>query len=391
MDAWTKEPPLNAGNRELLAAVVETGLLLSAERDLERLLYRVVEKAREVFCAEGASIFVREGEHLHLAAFTNPKLEAGLGAAEAERRYRTRPIPVGPGSIAGYTASSGETLFIDDPYRLAAGLPYSFDPSFDRASGYRTRNITSAPLRTPTGGIIGVLQLVNTRGEDRPDAAALAVLGTFCAQAAVAVENARLIRSLEKTRFEMITRLAAAAEFRDKDTGEHLRRMSRLSTLTARRIGWDEERVKLIEHASPLHDIGKIAVPDAVLLKPGPLDDEEWELMRAHTVHGGRILADGQDELTRMAHDIALYHHERWDGNGYPNRLAGKEIPEAARIVALADVYDALRSRRPYKPPMPHEKAAAIIREGTASGQFDPDIARAFLAALEDDCSTPAG
>lgn len=186
--------------------------------------------------------------------------------------------------------------------------------------------------------------------------------------------------------------LAKLAESRDNETGDHLERMrSYARELAEEVIGIDKYRndygksyVNEIYQSTPLHDIGKVGIPDRILLKPGKLTEEEFEIMRRHTLIGGETLkaADveaGRDSFLAMGRDIAFYHHEKWDGSGYPFQLAGESIPLCARIAALADVYDALSSRRPYKEPFTHEKSRAIILDGRGS-HFDPDIVDAFLA-----------
>ncbi|MEM7228243.1 MAG: HD domain-containing phosphohydrolase [Planctomycetota bacterium] len=200
-------------------------------------------------------------------------------------------------------------------------------------------------------------------------------------------------RSLLRTRDAVVFGLAKLAESRDTDTGSHLERIRRYVGVLAWHLAdppeeIDEAYIDRIQLASSLHDIGKVAIPDAVLLKPGKLTAEEREIMETHAKHGGECLAAigqklGEDDFLQMSHEIAMYHHEKWDGTGYPHGLAETMIPLSARLVALADVYDALRSRRPYKEPMPHAKAKQIILEGRGT-HFDPDVVDAFLRCESD-------
>lgn len=183
------------------------------------------------------------------------------------------------------------------------------------------------------------------------------------------------------TRLQIVQRLGRAAEYRDEETGNHILRMSHISAHLARCAGWDEARCELMLHASPMHDIGKIGIPDAILLKPGRFEPHEWEIMKTHTTVGARLLEGDDSDLLTLARDIALCHHEKWDGSGYPRGLAGEDIPEAGRIVALADVFDALTSARPYKKPWTIEAATAYIREQRGR-HFDPRLADLFLAEL---------
>jgi len=181
---------------------------------------------------------------------------------------------------------------------------------------------------------------------------------------------------------ESIDTLMRAAEYRDDDTGAHVRRISYYTKVLAETMEMDGEFCECIFYASAMHDIGKIGTPDHILLKPGGFTPEEWEIMKTHTVIGGNILAGNSSPYLQMGEEIALAHHERWDGGGYPFGLKGEAIPVAARIMQLADVYDALRSERPYKKAFDHAKSLEIITQGdgrTNPSHFDPDVLAAFV------------
>jgi putative two-component system response regulator len=182
---------------------------------------------------------------------------------------------------------------------------------------------------------------------------------------------------------ETIYRLSMAAEYKDKETGAHIKRMSLYSAAVTRRMGLTESTIETILYAAPMHDLGKIGIPDLILMKPAKLDPVEWEIMKQHTVIGAKILQGSDAEFIRLGETIALSHHEKWDGSGYPNSLKGIEIPITGRITAIADVFDALTSKRPYKEPFSVEKSLAIIREGRGS-HFDPDVADAFFAIQDE-------
>jgi putative two-component system response regulator len=202
----------------------------------------------------------------------------------------------------------------------------------------------------------------------------------------VAKRTDELQRALEKIKaasLDTIYRLSMAAEYKDEDTGAHIKRMSRYSFAVARRMRLEKSTVETILYAAPMHDIGKIGIPDQILMKPTKLDPVEWEIMKQHTVIGANILKGSDAEFIRLGETIAQCHHEKWDGSGYPNSLKGAEIPIAGRIVAVADVFDALTSRRSYKEPFSIEKSLAIIREGSGS-HFDPDVVDAFLAIQDE-------
>jgi putative two-component system response regulator len=182
---------------------------------------------------------------------------------------------------------------------------------------------------------------------------------------------------------ETLHKLSVAAEFKDEDTAAHISRMSHYSALLAKKLNLSEAEVDMVLNASPMHDIGKIGIPDAILLKPGKLAPDEWEIMKTHTEIGARILDSTWSDLLEAGRVIALSHHERWDGTGYPKGLAGAVIPLYGRICAIADVFDALTSRRPYKEPFPNDKALEIVREGRGT-HFDPQIHDLFFASLDE-------
>lgn len=190
-------------------------------------------------------------------------------------------------------------------------------------------------------------------------------------------------QQIQQRERETILRLAKAGEYRDEETGNHVIRMSKYSRLIAEELGLSESQCDDIEYAAPMHDIGKIGIPDGVLLKPGKLDPREWEVMQSHTTIGYSILSNSQSKYMQMGAVIALYHHERFDGKGYPNGLHGEDIPLIARIVAVADVYDALVSVRPYKPAWPIEEAVEYIQK-QAGTQLDPACVEAFCKRLSD-------
>jgi putative two-component system response regulator len=196
----------------------------------------------------------------------------------------------------------------------------------------------------------------------------------------IATENVQLEQrvkertaELESAHLDTLERLAVAAEFRDDDTGRHTERVAAISALLGRAAGLEPEEVELLRRAAPLHDLGKIGIPDAILRKPGPLTPDEWEIMKTHTTAGARILGGGRSRIIRLAEEIALSHHERWDGSGYPEARRGEAIPQGARIVAVADVFDALTSDRVYRKAWAPDDVLAHIRS-EAGIHFDPAL-----------------
>lgn len=192
-------------------------------------------------------------------------------------------------------------------------------------------------------------------------------------------------KEIEETRLEVVRCLGRASEYKDNETGMHVIRMSKMSQILAQAVGMCENDCSLILHASPMHDVGKIGIPDAVLLKPGKLDGEEWEVMKRHAEMGVEILGDHPSPLMEMARQVASTHHEKWDGSGYPRGLSGKDIPLVGRITALTDVFDALTSERPYKEAWSVEKAITLIKEQSGK-HFDPELVEIFLQNIDAIC-----
>ncbi|MBE7560567.1 HD domain-containing protein [bacterium] len=323
-----------------------------------------------------------EDDHLEFRVSQCTTLRLREGAQADERAFKPFKLPLSRQSLAGYVAITGKLLNIPDAYAIPPDAPYQPNRSFDEKNNYRTRSMLVIPMTEPQGRVVGVLQLINAmngRGEPIPfDPQYEEFLLCLASQAAVAVSNAQLNRAIKDAHYETIYRLAVAAEYKDHDTGAHIKRVSEYSGILAARIGMSPEEVELIRYASPMHDVGKLRIPDAILLKPGKLDPEERAEMERHTVYGGEILANPKSEVIAYSERIARSHHEKWNGTGYPRKLAGEAIPIEGRIVALADVFDALASPRCYKPAFSLDKVISIIREEDGR-HFDPRLVEAFF------------
>ena len=209
------------------------------------------------------------------------------------------------------------------------------------------------------------------------------ILELYIHNVAVTFQNISLFEDLQDTSKELVYLLAGAVEARSKETGAHVQRVALASERLAELVGLSDVQAKLIKHASPLHDIGKVAIPDSILHKPGKLDDAEWVVMRKHVEYGVEILKNSRRPLIRMGSEIAASHHEKWDGSGYPNRLTGTDIPISGRISALADVFDALGARRSYKEPWPDDKILELIKSERGK-HFDPVLVDLFIAHFDD-------
>ena len=228
-------------------------------------------------------------------------------------------------------------------------------------------------------GVIGLDQAVDSRsGLTALVLWAAGLIATAVAGASISADRADRARALRDSQEEIVHRLARVVEFRDSDTGGHVERMSRYSRLIAQELGWSAEHCRELSLAAAPHDVGKVAVPDAILLKPGPLTAEERRIMQRHCRAGFDMLSGSDGTLLNLAAEIALAHHERYDGAGYPSMLRGTDIPLSGRIVAVADVFDALTSVRVYKAAIDIEEAIEIIRGGRGT-QFDPRVVDAFL------------
>lgn len=371
--------------RDQLRKLTQLGIALTAERDVDRLLERILFEARRFTGAEAGTLYVREKDHLRFRAVQNDAVPSTSIAGGLPEGAGT--IPITRKSIAGYVADTGEVLNIRDVYDIPKSEEYQFNDTFDRRAGYRTQSVLAVPMKEPDGRVVGVIQLINPREgigqEVGPfDKRYEELVLSLASQAGVALVNAQLHAELKQAYEETIHRLARAAEYRDTDTGEHIRRMSQYSAEIARALGWAAPAVQELLLAAPMHDVGKIAVADEILKKPGKLTPDERREMERHTIYGGEILAGSDVPILVLSQTIALTHHEKWDGTGYPRQLRGEAIPIAGRICAIADVFDALTSKRVYKDAMPVAKACEILREGR-DAHFDPAALDAFFAVFE--------
>lgn len=259
------------------------------------------------------------------------------------------------------------------------------DQRFDRRASIAAQGIRSvmcAPLLYQKE-CLGVIYVDSRSALEAFDESDLRLLNGLAATAASALRTANLIGHLQDTATDTLLRLSLAADYRDDETGSHIQRMSHYTAEICYQLGLSEGQAEAMRIAATMHDVGKIGIPDDILKKPGKLSDEEFDVMKRHPVIGGEILSNPSSELMRLAREIALSHHERFDGAGYPSGLKGEEIPLSGRIVAVADVFDAISCDRVYRPAMPLDKALRIIEESSGS-HFDPRIVEAFFARKQD-------
>ncbi len=365
-------------------------------RDLDSLLERVLTEARQFVGADAGTIYLAARGYLYFSFVQNDTLFQG----ETKDKY----IPSGAAlaidkrSVAGYVAKTGETILIDDVYHIQSSVSYAFNPAFDQKTNYHTRSILGVPLKTRDNEIVGVLQLINAKNE-KGELVAFSVqdehfITQFALSAADAVERERLSR-------EMILRMVDLAELRDPfETSQHAKRVGAYSVelyeTWAKRRGISPREIRKVSEAlrtaAILHDVGKVAISDVILKKQGGLTYDQTLEMRMHTVLGARLFTRTSSLRESMSSDVALNHHENWDGTGYPGHIEnifapkiymgpgkrGLEIPIYARIVAIADVYDALVSQRAYKKGWKQEHALRYMRY-QAGKKFDPELVSIFI------------
>jgi len=376
-------------------------------QSLYELLDKILLQSRKLTGAEAGTIFIvraRGGQRwLEPQSIQNEVIRVRPGAFV---------VPITPKTMSGFVAGSGETVIIDDVYQIPPHQPYSFNPA-NELKGYKTHSMLCFALKNYDEKVIGVVQLINRRlpGHDQPvpfDQEQAKLIAPIARVLSSHVERADMLerihaknaqlrtrnRELAEQRAQVvalqaeteeafmlsITLLAKAAEIHDEDTGNHIVRVNEYSYFVAQKLGLPAAFCDEIHYAAQLHDVGKMSVDAAVLKKKGRLDEAEREEMNNHSLYGWKILVESP--RLAMAADIALNHHEKWDGTGYPNRRKGEDIPIAARIVALADIYDALRSERPYKPGFSHDKSCQIILQGDdridPRSHFDPQLLDLF-------------
>ena len=334
---------------------------IAAERKMDNLLILMADLGRSMVSADRCSLWLIDQDSQELWT----KVAHGVDELR---------IPLNAGFV-GYSVRTGEPLLIEDAYQ---------DPRFDRRSDekthYRTTSVLTVPLLDTEGKVMGVFQAINKQGNTQvfspQDLERLMLTAVYSAKT---VESARLIAEQEATQREIIHILGEASEYRSQETGDHIQRVAEISYVLAKHYGLSEEEAERIRLASPMHDLGKIGIPDSVLNKPGRLSEVEYGVMKSHSIIGEEMLRASKRELLQFASTIAGSHHERWDGKGYPRGLKGEMIPLAGRICAVADVLDALSSPRCYKEPWPEARIREefLNQRGT---QFQPELVDLLLA-----------
>jgi HD-GYP domain-containing protein (c-di-GMP phosphodiesterase class II) len=368
----------------------------------------ILTQARRFVNADAGSIYIVQKDTLQFTYTQNDTLQKRLQPGE-KLIYSTFSLPINEQSIAGYVAATGRPLNLPDVYQLEPTRPYKFGKEFDQKSNYNTKSVLTIPLKAANGDVLGILQIINAQNAENRvipfSEKDEKMMMHFASIAAVALERAQMTRAI-------ILRMIKMAELRDpKETGAHVNRVGgfavelyekwALNRSLAQKI-IDKNR-DVLRMAAMLHDVGKVAISDIILKKPGRFNNDEYEIMKQHTVLGAQLFLGRQSDFDDAASLVALNHHERWDGNGYPGHVdiitgnpqsghispagkplgkKGEEIPLFGRIVALADVYDALSSARIYKEAWDESEVLATI-EKEAGHHFDSELVEIFFSCLD--------
>jgi len=385
-----------------IRGIIQIDSELNKIQDSDLLLERILLEARRVVGAEAGTIYVKDGDKLNFKYSQNALQERSLPPGQ-KLPYSAFSLQINEKTISGYVAMTGELLNIPDVYKIPEGSPYGYNTYYDEKTHYKSTSMLTIPLKTSAGGLLGVIQVINAK-DDAGNTIAFSredeILVThFAANATVALQRAFMTKA-------MILRMIKMAELRDpKETGAHVNRVAGYAIEIYDRWAFkravpekERERYKdTLKLAAMLHDVGKVAISDLILKKPARFTPDEYKVMQAHAYFGSLLFIDSQSELDRVASDIASTHHENWDGTGYPStiaewpdetigaiarrsprNLAGERIPLGGRIVAVADVFDALVSRRVYKEAWDEKAVYEEIRKLSGT-KFDPEVVEAFF------------
>ncbi|MBN1663901.1 MAG: HD domain-containing protein [Deltaproteobacteria bacterium] len=390
--------------KQKLKEIIQLGNDIAQIQDLDILLEHILTKARMFTNADAGSIYIVDGSILKFQYNQNNTLQKKLPEGK-KLIYSTFTVPIDDQTISGYVANNGEMLNIPNVYMIPENAPYSFGARYDELSEYHTTSMLTIPLKLSLGTVVGVLQLINAMDRkgriipfSRKDEQ---YIRHFANGAAVAIERAQMTRTL-------LLRMISMAELRDpRETGAHVNRVAAYAVAIyeawARRRGDADDVIRRnlgsLRMAAMLHDVGKVAISDVILKKPAHLVEDEYQIMKQHTFLGARLFNEKYSNFDEAAYLVALNHHERWDGGGYPGYIdaatgeslpgfeaqgksargkSREEIPAYGRVVAIADVYDALASNRAYKKAWSEDRVLETMKEETGK-HFDPEMMEVFF------------
>lgn len=350
-------------SEQMLKVIFEYTAKIANEKNLESVLILMANMGREMIVADRCTVWLIDSARNEL--FT--AVAHGVGEIR---------IPYGSG-LVGSAISSGEPIFIDDAYKDPR-----HNPDSDKKTGYRTKAIMTIPFRNNEGEVIGAYQAINKMTEVQTFSAQdMEYLSLAASYSGKSLESIMLHQEIIETQKEIIVAMGEIGESRSKETGNHVKRVAQYSYILALGLGMSNTEAEMLRSASPMHDIGKVAIPDAILQKPGKLTDEEYAIMKTHSDIGHHLLRNSKRQLMQAASIVALHHHEKWDGTGYPRGLRGEDIHIYGRITAVADVFDALGSERVYKAAWKLDRILALLEEERGR-HFDPKVVDVFFEQL---------
>jgi HD-GYP domain-containing protein (c-di-GMP phosphodiesterase class II) len=390
-----------SSNEEKFNELIRLGIELNEVRDVDELMERILFRARRFLNADAGSIMIKEKDNLVISHSQNDTIQDSLPEGE-KLVYQLFRIRVTASSIAGFCALTGKILNIEDAYNIPAGVSYRFNHAYDDLTNYRTVSVLAVPLITITNEVIGVMEIINAKDgagniipfDNKDDRYIL----HFANNASMILQRAMMTRAL-------ILRMINMAELRDPmETGKHVTRVAAYATLLYEKWAMRKKLPRaeidknkdILKLAAMLHDVGKIAISDNILKKPSKITTEEHEIMKKHTIFGASLFSTRESDIDEISAIVALNHHENWDGTGYPGHVDiytglptktdlhgnplpkyGEEIPIYGRIVALADVFDALSSKRVYKEAWHSKKVIDEINK-LSGKKFDPELVEIF-------------
>lgn len=355
---------------EMLRVIFDYAAKIANERILDNVLMLMADMGREMIVSDRCTVWLLDSNKNELWS----KVAHGLDEIR---------IPSTAG-LVGYAVTNDKAVFIHDAYSNEEYKSYLLNGALrtDQQTGYRTKALLVIPFRNSQGEIMGAYQAINklTASEQFSDKD-MEYLTLASSYAGKSLESALLTNEIEETQKEIIFRMGEIGESRSKETGNHVKRVAEYSYLLALGLGMSQEEAELLKMASPMHDIGKVAIPDSVLNKPGKLTDEEFKLMQNHTLIGYNLLKNSKRHILKTAAVVAYEHHEKWNGRGYPRGIKGEDIHIYGRITAIADVFDALGSERVYKKAWELDRILQLFKEEQGE-HFDPKVVDAFFQQL---------
>jgi len=345
-----------------LEMLLELGRVISKEANINKLLETISHSANEITSSERCSIFIYDEKDDSVWT----RVAHGIEQIK---------FPASQG-LVGAAIKTGEVQVVSN-----ASSDLRFFNEIDKSTGYETKTLLVIPLFDKHEQILGAIELINKKDGvfDNFDIKLMVLLGNYVS---TTLENALLNKKVLETNTKIIYKLSTAAEFKDDETSAHTKRVAFYSEIIARECDMSDEDIEYIFLTAPMHDVGKIGIPDAIIQKPEKLSTDEFTCMKQHTTIGEQLLHDSESKLLEKAALVARDHHEKWNGTGYPNALKGEQISLEGRIVAIADVFDALTSKRPYKEPW-NFNAAVKYLEDNKGEHFDPTLVEYFIKNIK--------